>query len=104
MNDSNTLATLCNALSNSRRIEVFEYILGCPQSGRTFGEISDHTGIPASSLTHHLKEMVAGGVLIRNPKGASTIFTLDIDHLSQVLSGLISKCCAAEVIGKKETE
>lgn len=96
MNDTNTLAILCNALSNARRVEVFEFILSRPATGRTFGEISTQTGIPASSLTHHLKEMVAGGVLVRNPKGAATIFTLNLEHLSLVLSDLMSRCCDAE--------
>lgn len=103
MNDMNTLAILCNALANPRRVEVFEYILARPETGRTFGEISAQTGIPASSLTHHLKEMVAGGVLIRNPKGATTIFTLNLQHLSLVLSDLMSRCCAAEELSKETT-
>jgi len=98
MNEFSTslLARLCGALSNERRVEIFHHLLATPGTGRTFGDIATKTGIPPSSLTHHLKEMQAGGLLLRRADGVRTIFTLDLALLNQVFSQLLDQCCAGE--------
>jgi len=88
------LARLCSALANERRVLVFQHLLASPGVARTFGDIAEQTGIPPSSLTHHLKEMEAGGLLVRRAEGARTIFTLDLALLSRVFSQLLGQCCS----------
>lgn len=90
------LARLCSALANERRVAIFHHLLATPRTGCTFGDIAAQTGIPPSSLTHHLKEMQAGGLLLRRADGARTIFTLDLALLEQVFSQLLGQCCAGE--------
>jgi len=98
MNEFSTslLARLCGALANERRVEIFHHLLATPGTGRTFGDIATKTGIPPSSLTHHLKEMQAGGLLLRlrRADGVRTIFTLDLALLNQVFSQLLTQCCS----------
>ncbi len=59
----------------------------------TFGELQKSTRIPASTLTHHLREMENGNVIFQIPVGVSTRIGLDLSHLQKIMTDMMDKCC-----------
>ncbi len=84
------------ALGHPKRIKVLELLLEKLPGDATFGEVQKHTGIAASTLTHHLREMENGNIIIRQPQGTSTRLTLNLNHLQNTLAGLMQQCCKNE--------
>ena len=81
------------ALGHPKRMKILELLLATLPNHTTFGEVQKHTEIPASTLTHHLREMENGNIVIRKPDGASTRLTLNLNYLQSILAELMSKCC-----------
>lgn len=90
------------ALSHSKRIIILEYLLGNSPLQTTFGELQQATKIPASTLTHHIREMERGGVVVREPQGRTTNLKLDTVHLLGILEYLTERCCNNQVVEIKE--
>ncbi len=87
------IANTFAALGHPKRMKILELLLKNLPDNLTFGEVQKQTEIPASTLTHHLREMENGNIVIRQPHGAATRLTLNLNYLQDILSGLMSKCC-----------
>lgn len=94
--DSHLYATAFSALSHVSRVNVFRCLLRHHPDGLTAQELAAQTGIPPSTLSHHLREMEQGGVILRTPHGRQTITTLNLSRLMQLIGDLMSVCCAAD--------
>lgn len=87
------LAQTFSSLSHPKRVGIFNAMLENGRSAVSFGDIQKLTGIPASTLSHHLKEMELGQILIKEPDGTSTKLRLDLDFLQKILGQLLTNCC-----------
>jgi len=87
------VAETFSALGHPKRIYILETLLDGLPHDATFGQIQQSTGIPASTLTHHLREMNNGNITVRKPDGASTRIGLNLSHLQKILAGMMDKCC-----------
>ena len=81
------------ALAHPRRVDILKLLLGRMERGTTFGGLAKDTGLPPSTLTHHLKEMELAGVITRTASGRSTMIALDLETLRQILATLSEICC-----------
>ena len=80
------------ALAHSKRICILEVLLKQMPRKASFGELQRNTGIAASTLVHHLREMENGNVIIQNPAGASTEIALNLNHLQKTLADMMESC------------
>ncbi len=87
------LAQTFSSLSHPKRVSIFNALLKNGRGAVSFGDIQKQTGIPASTLSHHLKEMELGQILIKEPDGTSTKLRLDLEFLQKILSQLMDNCC-----------
>ncbi len=85
-----------SALGHKSRVAIFFDLLACAKSGCLFNEIEKLSGIPASTLSHHLGELERGGLIERIPKGRSTLFRPRLQYLEKVLGRMMAQCCAEE--------
>lgn len=95
MIDDAHIAALFGALSSPPRVRVFRILLAHARRQLAFGQLVKASGIPASTLTHHLGEMEKGGILVRHREGRQTLIGLRLDRLQSTLTGLLDECCAA---------
>ncbi len=113
MNDEMMVKRL-KALGDSTRLHIVELLSGCCRGtasirpdggveGPTAGEVCCHiTGAEkiTSTISHHLHELEASGLIRLEKKGKSTVCALDTealsavaDHLNRIAKGTQEDCC-----------
>lgn len=88
------------AVGSAPRMQVLNLLVRSGTQGLTIGAIQAKSGIPASTLAHHLRALVEGGVIKQVKKGRSTYNLANYDHLEQLANYLLIECCADERRGE----
>ena len=81
------------AMGSEARLDILRVLVRAGQSGLTVGDIGERTGVPPSTLAHHLKFLVAAGVLEQERAGRSVITRAAFDHLQALVGFIMSECC-----------
>lgn len=81
------------AIGSKPRLEVLRVLVRAGTEGLTIGEIQRRTGMPASTLAHHLKQMNEAGLLLQTRKGRSTVTAANYDRLETLAQFILSECC-----------
>ncbi len=82
------------AMGSEARLAILRALVRAGSGGLTVGEIGARTGVPASTLAHHLKFLVASGVLEQERAGRSVITRAAFDHLQALAQFILGECCA----------
>lgn len=82
------------AMGSDSRLHVLKALVRAGEAGLTVGEVQDRTGIPPSTLAHHLKFLAAGGLITQERVGRTTFNRAMFDHLEALASFILSECCA----------
>ena len=85
------------AMGSESRLKVLKTLIWAGNPGLTVGEIQDRTGIAPSTLAHHLKFLAAGGLVIQEKAGRSTINRASFDALDRLAQFILSECCTDEI-------
>ncbi|MCF6321924.1 MAG: winged helix-turn-helix domain-containing protein [Rhizobiaceae bacterium] len=93
MNQSETISSICSALSHRSRVDVLLALLPNADEGMRTGDLSEVTGLPPSTLSHHLRELEYGGVIERQVLGRTTIVRPNLKALVEVVNILTQICC-----------
>lgn len=56
-------------------------------------KIAEHIGIPTSSLSVHLKELVHADLIVPHQDGRFVIYAADIDNMNALIGFLTGNCC-----------
>ena len=89
MIDSKTIVKTFSALAHPSRVDIFKCLLSHYPEGLKAATLSTETSLAPSTLSHHLREMEKGGVIIRHIDGQSTITSLDLTRLTTITSELM---------------
>lgn len=81
------------ALSQESRLEIFRLLVPLGVKGLPAGEIGEQLGIPAATLTFHLKELVHAGLLESRREGRSILYSLKVSGMRDLLQFLTEDCC-----------
>ena len=81
------------ALSQETRLDVFRLLVRAGQEGMTAGAIGDALGIPAATLSFHLKELKNAGTVRCHREGRSLIYRADFGTMTAFLGFLTENCC-----------
>ena len=84
------------ALAQPNRLRVFRALVGTGKEGATPGALADALGVPAATLSFHLKELLNAGLVSQERSGRNLIYRADYEQMNQVLSYLTSNCCQGE--------
>ena len=84
------------ALAQESRLKVFRLLVPAGVTGLPAGEIADRLGIPAATLTFHLKELVHADLIESRREGRSIIYSLKISGMRDLLVFLTHDCCKGE--------
>ena len=94
MIDSTLVSKACSALSHPLRVDVFVALLAAREAGMMTGALARALDIAPSTLSHHLRELEAGGVIERENRGRATILRARTGPLNDILKTLSALCCA----------
>ena len=68
-----TAAQGFSALGSESRIAVFQTLVKAGNGGLLVGDIQERTGIPASTLAHHLKFLATALLIVQEKQGRTVI-------------------------------
>ena len=82
-----------SALAQESRLEVFRLLAKNSPDGLCAGDLSRALDIPKPTLSFHLKELSAAGLIDPEKLGRSIKYRLQIKKLSQLMEFLTEDCC-----------
>ncbi len=80
-------------LGNATRLEIFRLLVRAGESGLAVGELQAHLGIPASTLSHHVAQLVNVGLVTQEREGRVLRCLPNYALMSAVLGYLTEECC-----------
>ena len=92
MENKETISVLA-ALAQETRLDIFRLLVRAGQKGMAAGAIGDALGIPAATLSFHLKELKNAGIVRCQREGRSLIYSADFETMTAFLSSLTENCC-----------
>lgn len=84
------------ALAQSSRLQVFRALVVAGPAGMTPGTMAEGLGVPAATLSFHLKELMNAGLVSQERAGRNLIYRAAFDRMSALLSYLTDHCCQGE--------
>ncbi len=84
------------ALAQPNRLRVFRALVVAGKEGTTPGALGDSLGVPAATLSFHLKELLNAGLVSQERSGRNLIYRAEYEQMNGVLSYLTNNCCQGE--------
>ena len=91
--DETAAVTSLAALAQGMRLRVFRALVGVGPAGLTPGALSATLGVPASTLSFHLKELMHAGLVTQERDGRHLIYRPALDRMNELLAYLTAHCC-----------
>lgn len=82
------------ALAQAHRLAVFRQLVQAGDQGMAAGAIAVAIGIPGSSLSFHLAQLRAAGLIVRERQHRSLIYRANYPAMNALLAYLTENCCA----------
>jgi len=91
--DEKTAVVALAALAQGMRLRVFRALIGAGPQGMTPGALSATLGVPASTLSFHLKELMHAGLVTQEREGRNLIYRPAMAQMNALLAYLTAHCC-----------
>ncbi len=91
------------AVGSAPRLQIVALLVRAGPVGLSTGDIQQKTGIPASTLMHHLKSLMEGRVITQVKNGRTMMSVANYDHLNALAAFLLEECCV-DMSNSKERE
>lgn len=94
--DETTAVTALGALAQSMRLRIFRALVGAGPQGLTPGTLAATLGVPASTLSFHLKELAHAGLVSQEREGRHLIYRPELQRMNALLDYLTAHCCQGQ--------
>lgn len=84
------------AIGSEARLQVVLVLVRAGNSGLSVGDIQARTGMPASTLAHHLRFLTSAGLVAQEKSGRTVLNRAAFDHLEALAGYILKECCADE--------
>ena len=92
MNEAAVVKAL-GALAHPVRLQVFRALVVSGPAGLTPGVIQEGLGIPATTLSFHLKELAAAGLVSAERASRNLVYRAAYDAMNGLIAYLTDNCC-----------
>lgn len=93
MEKQSVIAVLA-ALAQETRLDVFRLLVRAGSEGVSAGAIASSLGVPAATLSFHLKELKSCGVVDCRREGRTLIYSPNFSMMNGLLAYLGENCCS----------
>jgi ArsR family transcriptional regulator len=84
------------ALAQPNRLQIFRSLVVKGSAGLTPALIAEQMGMPANTLSFHLKELMNADLISQERSGRNLIYRAQYDRMNAVLTYLSQNCCQGE--------
>ena len=92
LNAVNVLA----ALAQETRLSAFRALVVAGEKGLPAGEIAERLGVPANTLSFHLKELSRAGIVNSRSDGRFVIYCANFAAMRGLIDYLSEECCEGQ--------
>lgn len=87
-------AARLEALGNPTRLKIYRILVRAGEEGLPVGRLQERLDIAASTLSHHLKALVAVGLVTQTREGTTLICHANYDLMRGLIDYMVAECCA----------
>lgn len=81
------------ALAQEHRLAAFRLLVAAGPEGVSAGDLADGLGIPRSSLSFHLNQLMQAGLITQRRESRSLIYSADFAAMAALVGFLTENCC-----------
>ena len=94
--EENQVVRALAALGQPQRLKIFRALVVAGKEGRTPGVLVESLGIPAATLSFHLKELTHSGLVTQERASRNLIYRAAYEQVNFLLGYLTENCCEGE--------
>ena len=87
-------AARLEALGNPTRLQIYRALVRAGEAGMPVGKLQTKLDLPASTLSHHLKSLLAVGLISQKRQATTLICRTNYDVMRGLVDFLVAECCA----------
>ena len=95
MQDRDAVAAFA-ALAQPSRLQIFRALVGAGREGLTPGALVERLGVPAATLSFHLKELARADLVTQQRSGRHLIYRFSVSRMNDLLAYLTAHCCGGD--------
>lgn len=85
-----------SALAQPHRLQIFRALVVTGTPGLTPAVMAEGLGVPAATLSFHLKELLNAELISQERNGRNLIYRAQFANMNGVLAYLTQNCCQGE--------
>lgn len=85
-----------NALGNPTRLAIYSLLVRAGRNGMPVGRLQERLDIAASTLSHHLRQLVSVDLVTQERQATTLICRANYDVMSALIGYLSDECCRDE--------
>lgn len=82
------------ALGNSVRLQIYRLLVRAGVEGLPVGSVQDKLGMPASTLSHHMRRLVDTELVTQERQATTLICRAHYPAMTALIDYLSDECCA----------
>lgn len=86
-------AARLEALGNPTRLRIYRALVRAGDAGSSVGKLQTKLELAGSTLSHHLKAMIAVGLIVQERQGTTLICRANYDIMRGIVDFLVAECC-----------
>jgi DNA-binding transcriptional ArsR family regulator len=94
--ESKDAVTALAALAQESRLAIFRLLVQAGPAGLVVGRIAEVVGIPAATLSFHLKTLSQGGLVHGRQEGRFVRYVADFEAMHGLIGYLSENCCGGD--------
>jgi DNA-binding transcriptional ArsR family regulator len=87
-------AARLEALGNPTRLKIYRILVRAGEEGMAVGRLQERLDIAASTLSHHLKALVAVGLVTQTREGTTLVCHTNYNLMRGLIEYMAEECCA----------
>lgn len=91
--DTRAAIVALGALAQESRLAAFRLLVQAGPAGMAASRIAESLGMPASSLSFHLKELTHAGLVAPRQEGRFLIYAAQFGTMNGLVAFLTENCC-----------
>lgn len=82
------------ALGNPTRLQIYRALVRAGKAGMPVGKLQAKLDLAASTLSHHLKTLLAVGLISQERQATTLICRTNYDVMRGLVDFLVAECCS----------